>query len=124
MENGYSIPLPRPGDALVRFLRELSELASRAAREIELGATAVPRPSSSNLDDLPLGTLQSAVVRAPGMATDEGVKPRAIADYLERGDEPNVRTTLQALAKRGVAELVPGSAPQRWRLTAPFRAGG
>jgi hypothetical protein len=108
-------------EVLVRFLRQLSELAATAALEIELGASARPRLASATLDELELGTLQAAVVRAPGMTSEEGVKPRAITDYLERGDEPNVRMTLQALARRGITELVPGSSPQRWRLTPAFR---
>ena len=106
---------------MARFLRGLSDLAATAALEIELGARAHPASSAKTLDDLELGSLQAAIVRAPGMASEHGVKPRAITEHLERGDEPNVRTTLQALAKRGITELVPGSSPQRWRLTAAFR---
>lgn len=108
-------------EVLVRFLRQLSDLAATAALEIELGAGARPQPAAKTLDDLDLGSLQAAIVRVPGMTSEEGVKPRAIADYLERGDEPNVRMTLQALARRGITELVPGSSPQRWRLTPAFR---
>src|SRR5712692_10849925 len=48
---------------------------------------------------------------------------REITRHLERGDEPNVRTALAAMRKRGVTELVPGANPHRWRLTAPYRRG-
>jgi len=120
MDNDSTTTITPPNVVLVRFLRQLSDLAATAALEIELGASARPRLTST-LDELELGTLQAAVVRAPGMTSEEGVKPRVITDYLERGDEPNVRMTLQALAKRGITELVPGSSPQRWRLTPGFR---
>ena len=121
MKNESTTDNAPSNEVLVRFLRQLSDLASTAALEIELGANAGRRVSSLTLDELELGPLQAAVVRAPGMTSEEGVKPRAITDYLERGDEPNVRMTLQALARRGITELVPGSSPQRWRLTPAFR---
>lgn len=107
---------------LVRFLRDLSELAARAALEIEVGTRLPsPRTEEQGLDDLDLGSLQRAIVHVPGMTDEEGVKPRSIAQFLERGDEPNIRMTLQALGRRGIAELVPGSSPQRWRLTSAYR---
>lgn len=120
MNNDSTINSVPANEVLVRFLRQLSDLAATAALEIELGTRARPQLTST-LDELELGTLQAAVVRAPGMTSEEGVKPRAITDYLERGDEPNVRMTLQALARRGITELVPGSSPQRWRLVPAFR---
>ncbi|MFE9107603.1 hypothetical protein [Actinomadura geliboluensis] len=55
------------------------------------------------------------------MDTEEGTSPREIAEYLDRGDEPNIRTALTAMQKRGVAEMVPGIKPQRWRLASPYR---
>jgi alkylated DNA nucleotide flippase Atl1 len=36
-------------------------------------------------------------------------------------DQPNAYLTLQALQKQGVAEMVPGSDPQRWRLLPRYR---
>jgi hypothetical protein len=55
------------------------------------------------------------------MDSEAGISPRQIAQHLNRGDEPNVRTALAAMQKRGVTELVPGAVPQRWRLAAPYR---
>lgn len=121
MDNDCSIPQARPHQMLIRFLRQLSDLAATAARELEMGGGAAQAQRGASLADVQLGSLQAAIVRAPGMADEDGVKPRAIAEYLERGDEPNVRMALQALAKRGVTELVPGSSPQRWRLSEAFR---
>lgn len=56
------------------------------------------------------------------MDTKEGVSPRRIAEHLDRGDEPNIRTALTAMQKRGVTEMVPGIKPQRWRLAPPYRS--
>jgi hypothetical protein len=55
------------------------------------------------------------------MNTDRGLSPREVCRHLGRNDEANVRTALQALRRKGVAELVPGEPKQRWRLTAPYR---
>jgi hypothetical protein len=55
------------------------------------------------------------------MDSEAGVSPRQITQHLDRGDEPNIRTALAAMQKRGVTELVPGAVPQRWRLAAPYR---
>jgi hypothetical protein len=55
------------------------------------------------------------------MDTDEGVSPRQITQSLERQDEPNIRTALVAMHKRGVVERAPGPGPQRWRLAEPYR---
>jgi hypothetical protein len=63
----------------------------------------------------------AGVVLPPGMDTQEGVSPRQITQYLERGDEPNIRTALAAMQRRGVTELVPASGPQRCRLAPPYR---
>jgi hypothetical protein len=74
-----------------------------------------------SLDDVNLGSLQRQVAQVPGMENEAGISPRQIAQYLDRSDEPNVRTALGALQRRGVAELVPNVSPQRWRLTSAYR---
>ena len=102
--------------ALARFLRALSAAAIEFAQELE-----APRREQRPLDELNLGTLQRAVAAVPGMDTDGGVSPRQITQSLERQDEPNIRTALGAMHKRGVVERIPGPGPQRWRLTPPYR---
>lgn len=104
--------------ALARFFRALGSAASELADEIESGR---PEQGWLSLDDANLGSLQQRVAEVAGMAREAGISPRQIAQELGRGDEPNVRTALAAMAKRGVTELVPGVTPQRWRLTAPYR---
>jgi hypothetical protein len=104
--------------ALARFLRALSAAAIEFAQDLE-----APRRGQRqrSLDEVNLGTLQRAVATVPGMDTDEGVSPRQITQSLERQDEPNIRTALVAMHKRGVVERAPGPGPQRWRLAEPYR---
>jgi hypothetical protein len=47
------------------------------------------------------GSLQRQVAEAPGMDSNAGISPRQISQYLDRGDEPNIRTALAAMQKRG-----------------------
>lgn len=105
--------------AVARFLRTLSAAASELAQQLE--AEGLPAQVQFSIEDANLGSLQRQVATPSGMDTAEGVSPRQIAHELERGDEPNIRTALAAMQKRGIAELVPGKTPQRWRLTAPYR---
>lgn len=105
--------------AYARFFRALSAAALDLAQELELGLSS--EAGTRSLDDANLGSLQRQVAGAPGMKSETGVSPRQIAQHLDRGDEPNVRTALAAMQKRGVAELIPAVSPQRWRLTLPYR---
>lgn len=105
--------------AYARFFRALSAAALDLAQELELGLSS--EAGTRSLDDANLGSLQRQVAGAPGMKSETGVSPRQIAQHLDRGDEPNVRTALAAMQRRGVAELIPAVSPQRWRLTLPYR---
>jgi hypothetical protein len=106
--------------AFARFFRALSVAALDLAQELEAGQ---PRESGSlSIDDANLGSLQRQVAGVPGMMSETGISPRKIAQHLDRSDEPNVRTALAAMQKRGVAELIPAVSPQRWRLTLPYRS--
>jgi hypothetical protein len=105
--------------ALARFFRTLSSAALELARELEAGSLG--GQGWLSIEQANLGSLQRQVAAAPGMDSEAGVSPRQITQHLDRADEPNVRTALAAMQKRGVAELVPGAVPQRWRLAAPYR---
>jgi hypothetical protein len=110
---------PFPNPAFARFLRTLSAAALELAQELD----AMPEPHQvrRSIADAGLGSLQRLVAEAPGMDTEKGSSPRQITQSLDRQDEPNIRTALSAMQKRGVAERVPGSIPQRWRLSAAYR---
>jgi hypothetical protein len=105
------------GPAWARFMRTLSSAALDLAHDLETAGDGRRRA----LDDVELGTLQRPVAEVAGMNTDGGISPREICRHIGREDEPNIRTALQALQKKGIAELVPGEPKQRWRLTAPYR---
>jgi hypothetical protein len=108
--------------AIARFMRMVSASALELARELESGGPPSRRPRS--LDDVGLGTLQLAVARLLSEADpDSGVSPRELASKMDRPDEPNVRSALNRLGDRGIAERVPGTPTQRWRLTMPYRSG-
>ena len=102
-------------------MRTLSAAALDLARELESGDA--DGAHHLNIEDADLGSLQLSVARLLANAdTSHGVSPRELASAMDRPDEPNVRSALNRLGERGLAELVPGIATQRWRLTAPYRA--
>jgi hypothetical protein len=105
--------------AFARFFRVLGEAALDLARELEHADSG--RLARLSLDEANLGSLQRRVAEVLEMRADAGVSPRQIAQQLDRGDEPNIRTALTAMQKRGVAEMVPSVSPQRWRLTSSYR---
>jgi len=103
--------------AIAQFMRTLSRAALDLADQLER-----PAPHGRRLEELGLGSLQLAVAQVLVTAQiDTGASPREVARALDRGDEPNVRTALNKLRDRGVAELVPELPTQRWRLTSQYR---
>jgi len=103
--------------AIAQFMRTLSRAAADLADVLEH-----PRGAAVRVDDLGLGSLQLAVAHALANAEpSHGASPREVARELDRSDEPNVRTALNKLGERGVAELVPDRPTQRWRLTRLYR---
>jgi hypothetical protein len=110
---------PSPTDrAFARFFRALSTAALQLAQDLEAGTPE--DPGSLALEEAGLGTLQRAIVGTPGIDSEVGISPREITQQLVRDDEPNVRTALSAMEKRGITELVRGVMPQRWRLTPSY----
>src|SRR6266566_520072 len=86
--------------AYARFFRALGVAALDLAQELEVGLPS--EAGTLSLDDANLGSLQRQVAHVPGMRSEMGVSPRQIAQHLDRGDEPNIRTALAAMQKRGV----------------------
>ncbi len=62
-----------------------------------------------------LGSRQELVYKILLAATDDGMPTSAIAAAMQY-EVPNTYLTLQSLVRLGIAELIPGSKPQRWRL--------
>jgi hypothetical protein len=66
------------------------------------------------------GPRQEAILALREMAGAEGMKPAAIAAGIDYSVS-NTYTLLQSLGRAGLTEIVPGSRPQRWRLTTSHR---
>jgi hypothetical protein len=106
--------------ALAGFFRDLAASATRLADELD-----TPTPSDSGTDLSSLGFLQRWIARTPEMYTEQGVTARRIMEVIGRNDEPNVRSSLDGMIRRGFAELVPGhTRPLRFRMTERFREEG
>jgi hypothetical protein len=106
-------------DAFARFLRKLSDAATELADALE----GRKRPGAiPSLDDVYLGSAQRSMAELPGMRSEEGMSPREVCRLIGNDDEPNVRSSLKGMVNRGVMELVPGVAPQRFRLIGRYRS--
>lgn len=114
MSSGPEVRLARTiGEALLAYAEEKSRQGTGVAAKVEplVEDAALPTPRGPRQKDI-----AELLVAAPL----EGFKTGDIARMVTM-DQPNAYLTLQALAKQGVAELVPGSDPQRWRLLPRFR---
>jgi hypothetical protein len=106
--------------ALAAFFRDLAASAAHLADELD----APPPPDGGN-DLSALGFLQRSIAGTPDMYTEQGVTPRKIMEVTGRHDEPNIRSSLDGMIRRGFAELVPGhTRPLRFRMTERFREEG
>ena len=86
--------------AIGRFLRSVSRACLELAEDLEsMSGRAV---QSGSIEELGLGSLQLQIARGLSNAADVGVSPRELTALIERHDEPNVRTALQALERRAL----------------------
>jgi len=107
--------------ALAKFARAQGELFLNLAADLE-AAAQVPDLTADRDIDVPTGRgqRQQQILGVPGLATEDGMKTADVAIAIDY-DGPNTHTSLQALHKAGLVELVPGATPQRWRLAARYR---
>jgi alkylated DNA nucleotide flippase Atl1 len=72
--------------------------------------------------ELPIGRgqRQQQILELPGLTAEDGLKTADVAAGISY-DVPNTYTTLQALERSGLVEMIPGATPQRWRLTSRYR---
>jgi hypothetical protein len=66
--------------------------------------------------------LQQAIIDLPGMIEPIGMRAFDISNQIDYSVS-NCYRLLHSLARSGIAELVPGEAPQRWRLVRAHRYG-
>lgn len=100
-------------DALLAYAEEKTRQQGELTTEPAPIAEDVALPT-------PRGPRQKDVAEVLVAAPLEGWKTGEIARMVEM-DQPTAYLTLQALQKQGLAELVPGSDPQRWRLLPRYR---
>ena len=102
--------LARWATAQAAVFQQLAE-DLEASSELDLGEEGVPEG---------LGSRQKLVYGILSQATDDGLPTSQIA-FKMKYEVPNTYLTLQSLARSGLAELVAGSKPQRWRLSPKVR---
>ncbi|GGK96048.1 MGMT family protein [Mangrovihabitans endophyticus] len=107
--------------ALAKFARAQAALFGDLAAELE-AAAQVPNLTADGDVEVPTGRgqRQQQILAVPGLATEDGMKSADVALAIDY-DGPNTHTSLQALQKAGLVELVPGVTPQRWRLAPRYR---
>lgn len=111
-------------DPEAKLARALSEALAAYAEDKIHQETAVAAEPEPIVEDAalptPRGPRQKEVAEALIAAPLEGWKTGEIAHMVDM-DQPNAYLTLQALQKQSLAEMVPGSDPQRWRLPQRYR---
>jgi hypothetical protein len=112
-------------DRFVLAAATFAEKVAAAAQEFAVVARAVARPDQGDAgeaEDPPVaGSRQRLLVEVDGLDTRDGLKVAEISEGMGGYDVANTHLTLRALEKKAVVEMVPGSAPQRWRLTERYR---
>jgi hypothetical protein len=106
---------------LAGFFRDLAASAVRVADELD-----PPPPADGGTDLLSLGFLQRWIATdVDEMYTEQGATARRIMEATGRHDEPNIRSSLDGMIRRGFVELVPGhTRPLKFRMTERFREKG
>jgi alkylated DNA nucleotide flippase Atl1 len=102
-------------DALAKFFATLSTAAAELAADLR---------EHPELEDVPeetdptagLGPRQREIYAILQEAGDGGIVTSEIAKRMGGYDVPNAYLALRRLESLGLAELVPGAKPQRWRL--------
>lgn len=103
-----------PADALAKFLTRLAAAAQELAEELQ-GSTEINSGQEEGVRS-GLGTRQAQVFEVLSAAPEAGLSTADIARAMGGYDVPNTYLTLRRLEQMALAELIPGSKPQRWRL--------
>lgn len=105
--------------ALANFLRTLSQACLTFATELETASSAVVLTEDTVLPK-GRGARQQQILELPNLGDEGGLKTAEIASLIDY-EIPNTHSTLQALERAGLVELVPRTTPQCWRLTPRYR---
>ncbi|MDP9435985.1 MAG: helix-turn-helix domain-containing protein [Actinomycetota bacterium] len=112
--------MSEPTLALARFARVTGNALLTLAADLET-SSAVPDLAVEEVE-IPVGRgqRQQQILEVAGLAAEEGLKTSDVASAISY-EVPNTYSTLQALERAGMVELVPGVTPQRWRLAPRYR---
>lgn len=112
-----------PSPALAKFARAAASALLTLADDLDAAAAVLPDLAPDGDVEVPIGRgqRQQQVLELPGLATEDGMKTSDVAGGISY-EVPNTHSTLQALERAGLVEMVPGASPQRWRLAPRYRA--
>jgi alkylated DNA nucleotide flippase Atl1 len=104
------------GEALLKFATEYPKLTDAA------DPFASDEPLTLYDVEVPIGRgeRQRQILELPDLAAEDGMKTSDVANEINY-EVPNTHSTLQALERNGLVELVSGASPQRWRLAPRYR---
>lgn len=109
--------------AVTTLARTLAKALTTFADDLETATAAVP--DAAAIEEVAVipegrGQRQRQILELPGLAGEGGMKTADIAGAIGY-EVPNTHSTLQALERNGLVELVPGVSPQTWRLAQRYR---
>lgn len=112
-----------PAPALAKFARATASALLTLADDLEATAAVLPDLAPDGDVEVPIGRgqRQQQILEVPGLATEDGLKTSDVAGEISY-EVPNTHSTLQALERAGLVEMVLGASPQRWRLAPRYRA--
>lgn len=103
--------------SIARALGDFAEAIESASGDVPIvNHEEVPDPATEHN----LGKRQRQIVQVPGLAAEGGLRTSEIATHIDY-EVPNTYSTLQALSRQGIVELVPDKEPQHWRLARRYR---
>jgi hypothetical protein len=103
-------------ETLARTLKLLHRYADAAPADLPARVFRGADPTVSRAR----GPRQEAILALPDMASAAGLRPAVIAVLIDYSVS-NTYNLLRSLSRVGLAELVPGSHPQHWRLSSQHR---
>lgn len=107
--------------AVVALAQALGEALLRFANDYPKHEPEDP-PAQPQETEVPVGRgqRQQQILELPGLGAEDGMKTSDVAGEIGY-EVPNTHSTLQALERNGLVELVPGATPQKWRLAPRYR---
>ena len=106
--------------AITRFARTVADAFLALAADLETAATIPDTASEEVVLPVARGQRQQQILELSGLATEEGMKTADVATAIKY-EVPNTYSTLQALERAGLVEMVPSVTPQTWRLASRYR---